>query len=402
MNQLAIISKSIAQEFHNDTTWSQFLDLDVAWKGLLTHIGKQLSDDTPEQYTRESYTRGAQYFIKWAGGYEMRLPDVSLLNEFVVHLLKEKVWYQGSPPKDGSPDLRTVHHGVSASTVASSYLAPVRIFLQNLVNQPIPHKLQINPMDSEETKAFKRDMQLSFYGWKDQIRIAMDVGNPVGEKSNVGALWNFGNRLTKRKVKKVLDSFERDTIVSMRDYLIFRIGFETGLRVAELQRITLESLGKVSGVYTITVRGKRMNFDAVSISKSCRRSILDYVEMYNAPLDEDDDRRILDTNPIFQPMRKGGGHPELGNEMYNAEKGLSKGGIRNIIKRVSAIVFNNKIILSAHDLRRTFASLAFKKGMSIIDIQAGLRHASAAITMAYIGNPPNLKKTLITEYVDLD
>jgi integrase len=394
MNTIVVHEQSITQDFFSDSRWLQFFDVQEALNGFKNHLESLPSHETPEKYTWENYHRGVSYFIEWAGGLEMRLPTAELLTEFVAHMLNEKVWYSGNTPQ----------YGVSASTVASSYLAPVRIFLKKLIRQRTPAKIQINPFeDTPEEKEMKRDMRDFFIECKELMRTALDeVKNPKGKKTNVSALYNPKfNRLKKRQVKKVLKSFDRSTVVGARDYLIFRIPFECGLRVAELQRVTLSSISQMDdGVYTITVRGKRSNYDPVPISKALYREILNYVELYNANLAEDDPRRIDEDMPIFQAMRKGGNYYETESKQFNPEKGLSKGGIRDVIKRITEWLLD--IPCTAHDLRRTFAAMAHDAGMKIPDIQKVMRHAEAAITLRYIGTKPDFQESLITQFVNLE
>lgn len=393
MNAIIASQTHLANDFFNDSRWLQFFDIREARKGFENHLQSQASHDTPEKYTWDNYTRGLDYFIEWAGGeLDMRLPTEDMLTEFVSHLLNEKEWKNGGK------------YGVSASTVASSYLAPVRLFLKKLVKQRTPDFIQINPVyDKPEEKKMKRDMRDFFIECKELMRTALDeVKNPKGKTTNVSALYNPKfNRLKKRQVKKVLKSFDRSTVVGARDYLIFRIPFECGLRVAEIQRITLSSISQMDdGVYTITVRGKRNNFDPVPISKALYKEIVKYVDLYNAGLAEDDPRRIGEDTPIFQAMRKGGNYYEVENNQFDPQKGLSKGGIRDVVKRVTETVLD--IICTAHDLRRTFAAMAHGAGMKIPDIQKVMRHAEAAITLRYIGTKPDFNEALITRFVDLE
>ena len=393
MNAIALNNHSISEDQFNDTTWHQLFDIPAALKGLHAHIAQKQSYKTPEQYTYKSYLRGINYFIQWAGGMtQLALPTESLINQYIAHLLHEKSWGTG----------KTVKNGVSASTVANSYLAPLRIFLKKLTIQAIPHRFIINIQDTPEIVEFKRRLSDYMRDCKDQINIALTIKNPAPHtKSNIAPLWNAKFvRLNINQVNAVLESLDQNTISGARDYLILRIAFETGLRIAELQRITRQSITPVDDHYDITVRGKRGNIDPVSISADCHTAIKNYINLYNAPLDPDDPRRITNTNPIFQPLRKGNRHPEI-NHHYNHQRGLSKSGLRDIISKHTAAVLGDDFKCDPHDCRRTFAYIAFTQGMPITEISKALRHKNVSITWTYIGIQPDTSKSLLTNYVKI-
>ena len=70
-------------------------------------------------------------------------------------------------------------------------------------------------------------------------------------------------------------------------------------------------------------------------------------------------------------------------------------------RHVQRVVAASGVPFMLHDLRRTFAYLAYKKGMRIADISRQMRHSSIAITQKYIGKLPDFKKSDLSCYLIL-
>jgi integrase len=342
-----------------DIRWLEFFDRNAAIEAVAAHVAALPGSRTPEQYTKQVYGAGLQYFLDWIGD---ELPTQAHMKRFIAHLSLKH-------------NHRTGNYGLSAATISSKYLAPVRLYLTNLANQHIPAPSMDIPYIMQ---------------CKDQLRIAAQVKNPRPETtSRQSALYRYGVRLTVRQMNKVLRAIDRQDLVGKRDYALLLTAFYTGLRLAELQRITSASLTQdESGSWIVTVRRKRSNYDPATIPEQCVDAINDYIDAYNEGLGEDDPRRITDQTAVWQPLTRSGNYLKIGAKVgqtkkgraviYQPDRGMSTGGIAGIIRRRGKI--------SPHDTRRTMAANAARKKAPLQYISRQLGHASLATTDKYIGD----------------
>lgn len=353
-----------------DTDWLNYFSIDMAIKTTFAHIATLPgTKNTPEKHTMRAYSSGLFYFLDWI---EDRLPTLELMTEFVAHLSTKQ-------------NHKTKSYGLSASTIASKYLAPIRIYLKSLSNQHIIGDVYTTP---------------KIVSYREAIRSALTIKNPKPDvKSNLSPLLRYGTRLTKRQVNKLLRDVDRSTVVGKRDYALLMTAFNTGLRLAELSRITLASITENDDdCYTVQVRGKRNNYDPVSIADSAVDAINDYVISYNAGLAVDDIRRIESNTPLWQSMTRSGNYLSIKHRTgcshhYKPQNGMSTSGITGIISRHTNI--------RPHDVRRTFATLAYNARMPIFDLSRQMRHSSVATTERYIGVEPDYKKSNLASYLTL-
>ena len=372
----AIIVSSPAPQI--DLDWLNYFDLDMALKATFSHIAALPgTKNTPEKHTARAYQSGLFYFLEWSAD---RLPTPGLIKEFIAHLSIKS-------------NHRTKSTGLASSTIASKYLAPVRLYLKALAGQMIVG-------NAGNTHIITN--------YREQIRAAALIKNPgADKKSNISALLRHGTRLTKRQLKKIIkEARDRsDTIAGKRDLALLRTAFYTGLRLAEMQRMTLSSIEEIDDdVYTVTVRGKRNNHDPVAITDKAVDAINDYVQAYNDMLPIGDTRRIGQDTPIWQSLTRSGNHLPINHQtgtnkrtkqptFYKPSNGMSMSGLSGIIRRLAGI--------APHDTRRTFAYLAFKSGMAIEWISQQMRHSSILVTQNYIGYDPNYKKADLSKYLDI-
>lgn len=340
--------------------WSDYFDPRAAVNAVYAHIASLPSSRTEEGHTSTVYTAGLKYFMQWAGD---ALPTPDLMRVYVAHL---------------------VMRGLKSSTIYSRYLASVRHYLRALSYQPITGL-------RGTTREFVADC-------RDQIRQAATMPVPRPEVvSNIPPLWRAEfNRLTLTEVNTVLQAIDRATINGLRDYALLHVAFSTGLRLAELARISLAAITPIgSDRYIVRVRGKRNNVDPVPLSGTAYRDVLAYTEAFNAGLSDEDPRRIETSTAVWQPRHRDRFY--LAISRYTPAKGISHQAIRDVVAKRTYAALGKAI--AVHDTRRTAAALAYDAGMPLPDIQLLLRHKLAAVTLAYIGLKPNFHDRAMDKYM---
>ena len=164
-------------------------------------------------------------------------------------------------------------------------------------------------------------------------------------------------KLAKRRLP-VLSAAEVQTIVSVcnvRDKAVMLFMVDTGLRKAEAIALDWRDIDMNNGLVTVR-RGKGGKSRSAVIGVTGRRALIAYRRELG---------KIPDTAALFQTDD---GHR------------LSIDGFGHIFERLSA---KTGIKFSAHALRRTFAILSLRSGMSPLHLQALMGHESMSMTMLY-------------------
>lgn len=144
---------------------------------------------------------------------------------------------------------------------------------------------------------------------------------------------------------------------NIRDYLLFVLGINSGLRISDLLLLTIED---VNGKDRLTIRekktGKRKDFP---LSDTCKKAIREYLDFGN-------------TSSGWLFRSKKGDRPISRIQAYRIINGAAR-----IIGMQEAI--------GTHTLRKTFGYWAYKGGVDIIKIQKLLNHSAPSVTLSYIG-----------------
>ncbi|MCK5608199.1 tyrosine-type recombinase/integrase, partial [Candidatus Pacearchaeota archaeon] len=246
---------------YSDTVWTDFFSLEAAVKAVSDHVAKLKSTKrTPEKHTQRAYAAGLKDFIDWL---DYRMPTAAIMDEYIAHLSTKR--------------LRSGKIGLAASSIACKYIPPVRIFLDKLYRQHVP---LTNGSD---------------FIFVDQVRRnlldASSVKPPESdEKSDISPLYRYGERLNKNEIEQILNSFDLNNLHGIRNYTIMLVGFRTGMRIAEIRRMTLADIKKEGEHWGIRVRGKGNKFDPVPASDQVIKTIRYWVAAFNADLTDDDPR----------------------------------------------------------------------------------------------------------------
>jgi len=144
---------------------------------------------------------------------------------------------------------------------------------------------------------------------------------------------------------------------NIRDYLLFVLGINSGLRISDLLKLTVED---VQGQDRISVReqktGKAKDFP---ISETCKKAIHEYLKVTN-----------ITTGALF--ISRKGNKPITRVQAYRIlNEGAKTIGITDSI--------------GTHTLRKTFGYFAYINGTDITRIQKLLNHSTPSVTLSYIG-----------------
>ena len=143
---------------------------------------------------------------------------------------------------------------------------------------------------------------------------------------------------------------------SERDYVLFILGINSGLRISDLLKLTVNDVAECDRISVIEDKtGKTKDFP---LSDLCKKIIKDYLKNCNPPY-------------WLFPSRKG-------------DKSISRIQAYRILNEASKHVGINEQI-GTHSLRKTFGYWAYKQGVDVTRIQYLLNHSAPSITLRYIG-----------------
>jgi len=165
----------------------------------------------------------------------------------------------------------------------------------------------------------------------------------------------YVNPITDKKKLEVMKKYLKGS--NLRDYTLFILGINSGLRISDLLSLTVED---VKGKERISIReqktGKSKDFP---LSESSKKIIKEY----------------LDTAGLIQGVLFGS---------RKGDKAITRVQAYRIINTAAtAVGIDGKI--GTHTLRKTFGYWAYKQGVDITRIQKLLNHSAPSVTLAYIG-----------------
>jgi integrase len=177
--------------------------------------------------------------------------------------------------------------------------------------------------------------------------------------------------------KKQLDNMKRYLKEqSLRDWLLFVLGINSGLRISDLLKLTVED---VKSKDRITIRetktGKAKDFP---LSDNSKKAVAEYLKTEEI------------TSGVLFPSRKKSGSKGSG--------AISRQQAYDIINQAARAVGITEAI-GTHTLRKTFGYHAYKAGHDITRIQQLLNHSAPSVTLRYIGIT---KDELDKVYIDLN
>lgn len=267
--------------------------------------GQFLAELDASQKTKETYTRNLKQFFIW-------------LNERGIT----------QPTRDHVIAFRDEIKETRKPTTAQNYLAVVRVFFK----------------------------------WAEAVGIYPDIARSVkGVKLNKSHKKDY---LGEHQVKRVLKSFDRDTLQGCRDFALFALLVTCGLRTIEAVRANIEDLRPGPECARLFVQGKGQEEKTpVNIPAELEDLLRDYLAKRG---------KVEKTEPLFASI----GNKNQGGRMTTRS-------VSRIVKEAMRGAGYDSEMLTAHSLRHTAVTTALLNGKSTKEVQGMARHAKADTTDIY-------------------
>jgi site-specific recombinase XerD len=179
---------------------------------------------------------------------------------------------------------------------------------------------------------------------------------------------NRPNALAKYQIKSLFDSIDRHTILGIRDYAVYALMYQTGLRAGEVHSLNMDSIDLDN--QTMTVIGKGNKRRQLHLTKEMCQILSEYLAV-----------RSFFHNSEHSPalfISKKGNRLAIRTMEDNLKKILRKAG------------FHTHFNVTCHTLRHSFASHLNDNEVDILVIQSLLGHSSPRSTEPYIH--PSMEK----------
>ena len=174
---------------------------------------------------------------------------------------------------------------------------------------------------------------------------------------------------------------------SLRDYCLFVLGINSGLRISDLLKLVISDVIENKKLKDrIRLREKKTNkFKDFPLSYNAKSAIREYLKAREYKLNE----------PLFISRKRNRAEAETAcdKQDVNAVKREVSRGNKGFLMRQQAYKIINDVAKSigikdkigTHTLRKTFGYHAYNNGYDISLIQKLFNHSTPAITLRYIG-----------------
>src|ERR1035437_2287909 len=179
----------------------------------------------------------------------------------------------------------------------------------------------------------------------------------------------LGNWQDEQHAAALLITPAGDSLRGKRDRAVLALLFGAGMRRSEVAGVVVEKLRVIEGRrVSADLTGKGRRIKTVPVPTWAMAALKDWL-----------DTASITAGPIFRPIDKTG---RVGNRALGAQT------IYNIVRQHVPLV---DAAVRPHDLRRSFARLAYENHAAIEQLSITLGHASISTTERYIGARQNFR-----------
>lgn len=195
--------------------------------------------------------------------------------------------------------------------------------------------------------------------------------NPVSLIESPKLGFKLPATLSVAEVDALIETYDREKPLDLRNVAIIEVLYSCGLRVSELVMLRLSDLFFEEELIKVLGKGNKERF--VPIAASARKYIMNYLQHRISPARGHEDFLFLN----------------------NRGKHLTRAMVFTLVRRAAANAGIEKTI-SPHSLRHSFATHLVENGADISTVQQMLGHANITTTERYLHmSKKHLKKSLL-------
>jgi site-specific recombinase XerD len=172
---------------------------------------------------------------------------------------------------------------------------------------------------------------------------------------------------SKVQARKILDAPSEETLEGLRDRAILSVGFQVGLRRAEIASLKVSDLHENRGFESLKVVRKGNRKEALAINTQTALRIKAYLEASTHAHESD--------GALFRPLRHNG-------KSNDKTRSMNPDAIDRVVRKYVSLIGMGKGF-SAHSMRATFITTALENGASLEDVQKAAGHRDPSTTKLY-------------------
>jgi integrase/recombinase XerD len=201
------------------------------------------------------------------------------------------------------------------------------------------------------------------------VRYGVVATNPVRDIQRPSINRREGKTLafSQRQARAILDAPPANTEQGLRDRAMLAVGFQVGLRRAEIAALKVGDLHQNRGFDAFWVTRKGRKRDSVAVHPQVTQRIREYLYIAGHGADFE--------SPLFWPVSSNG-------KQCCPRRHLAPDAIDRVLRKYAATIGLDRGF-SAHSMRATFITTTLDNGASLEDVQRAAGHADPSTTKLY-------------------
>ncbi len=302
-----------------------------------------------------------------------------------LHLLQsvpeEEVWLN----EQRSPRTRRAYRADVSHFVATLNIQS-REDLRRVGRAAVVAWMKVMELRGERPRTVRRRLAALSSLFRHLVAHDLADGNPVREIRRPAVDRKHGTTpaFSAKEARRILDAPDPLTLAGRRDRALLSVGFQVGLRRAEIASLRVKDLYTNLGYKSLRYFRKGNLELSVSINPQTAQRIEEYLALAGHGFDDD--------GPLFRPLRGNQHATDLRRHLAPLEVQ------RILLKHVNAVGIARGY--SAHSMRATFITTALTNGADIEDVQRDVGHADISTTKLYDrrGHSPDRSASFFATY----
>ncbi len=192
---------------------------------------------------------------------------------------------------------------------------------------------------------------------------------------------DYGKRITLDSLRALIASIPTNHIKGLRDRALIAVMVGAGLRISEAVNLTISdvySTTNESGQRGIRIAKGKHNKSRIVVLNGWNSWVIKALEAYTGALGLS--ALEAPTEHVFRGVKR-----EKGSTYSSVGQDMTTRAAERAVEDYEAEYLGEMVLISPHDLRRTYAKLSKQAGMTWGALRANMGHSSVMTTEKYVG-----------------